>query len=230
MKAALISIKGNWAHFRKAETNNNPLTHDFITKTALVGMIGAVLGKERAEMRPLFPQLCEDLLYCVQINNVVQKQSWGFTLRSATNLYDKSPKPMEVIRNADYSVLLALKNERSYFLFEHFVSLITVEKTHFQPVLGLHNCPADLALLELGTLGEQQRGEFETYGFVSTEHQPTVQSLPRLNFDRIPTYQTDDFWNRPDAYMPVIYPSNQEALKSKGVFYEFNNQSQWFLI
>jgi CRISPR-associated protein Cas5 subtype I-B len=52
MKAALIDIKGNWAHFRKAETNNNPLTHDFITKTALVGLIGAVLGKEREDMSP----------------------------------------------------------------------------------------------------------------------------------------------------------------------------------
>ena len=62
MKGVLFELKGNWGHFRKPETNNNPLTHDFITKTALIGLVGAVLGKERDEMKELFPQLSEDLL------------------------------------------------------------------------------------------------------------------------------------------------------------------------
>ena len=61
MQGALLHIQGNWAQFRKPETNNTPLTHDFLTKTALIGLIGAVLGIERDEMRPLFPILCEDI-------------------------------------------------------------------------------------------------------------------------------------------------------------------------
>ena len=95
MRGFLFNIEGNWAHFKKPETNNNPLTHDFITKSALVGLIGAVLGIEREKMRPLFPQLCEDLLYGVQTVNPVKKESWGFTLRKAVNLFDKAPKQME---------------------------------------------------------------------------------------------------------------------------------------
>ena len=59
MKAIQIIVEGNWGHFKRPETNNNPLTHDFITKTALIGMIGAVLGYERAEMKDLFPQLSD---------------------------------------------------------------------------------------------------------------------------------------------------------------------------
>ncbi|MBK9744169.1 MAG: CRISPR-associated protein Cas5 [Saprospiraceae bacterium] len=54
MKAIQFEVKGNWAHFRKVEANLNPLTHDFITKTALFGMIGAVLGYDREKMRPTF--------------------------------------------------------------------------------------------------------------------------------------------------------------------------------
>ena len=46
MKGLQLNVEGNWAHFKKPETNNNPLTHDLITKTALIGMIGAVLGIE----------------------------------------------------------------------------------------------------------------------------------------------------------------------------------------
>ena len=83
MKGAILNIRGNWAHFKKPETNNNPLTHDFITKTALVGMMGAVLGIEREQMKSQFPLLTRGLLYGVQVVNPVKKISWGFTSRSA---------------------------------------------------------------------------------------------------------------------------------------------------
>lgn len=227
MKAALIDIKGNWAHFRKAETNNNPLTHDFITKTALVGLIGAVLGKEREEMRGLFPRLCDDLLYGVRVNNDVRKQSWGFTLRSASNLYDKAPKQMEFLRYPDFTVLLALKNEQSGELFDEFTWSVASGKARFQPVLGLHNCPADLHFVENGEISDQEEGEFETLGFLSSLHKP-ILPFPRLSFDRIPTYQTDDFWNLPQRYLPVVFPSNGLSVRASGVFYQFN-QSQWYL-
>lgn len=227
MKAALIDIKGNWAHFRKAETNNNPLTHDFITKTALVGMIGAVLGKERGEMRGLFPQLCDALLYGVRVNGDVQKQSWSFTLRSASNLFDKAPKQMEFLRHPDFTVLLALKNGQSGELFEEFVWSVASGKACFQPVLGLHNCPADLYFIEDGEVSIAQNGEFETQGFISSTHK-SILPIPRLNFDRIPTYQDDDFWNLPERYLPVVFPSKGQKVKANGVFHQFN-ETQWFL-
>jgi CRISPR-associated protein Cas5 subtype I-B len=56
MKGFQLEISGNWGHFKKPETNNNPLSHDFITKTAFIGMIGAVLGIERQEMKDYFPK------------------------------------------------------------------------------------------------------------------------------------------------------------------------------
>lgn len=227
MKAALINLKGNWAHFRKVETNNNPLTHDFITKTALVGLIGAVLGKERNDMKPLFPQLCDDLLYGVRVNKHVHKQSWGFTLRSASNLYDKAPKQMEFLRNPDFTVLLALRNERSADLFYEFTSAVKIGKAHFQPVFGIHNCPADLYFVESGEIGEQQNGEFETKGFIASSHKPLLPFV-RLSFDRIPTYQNDDFWNLPECYLSVVFPTNNQSVKAVGSYYQFNEE-QWYL-
>ena len=83
MKACQIMVSANWGHFKKPETNNNPLTHDLITKTALIGLIGAVLGIERKEMKAKFPELSENLLYSVQLLNRVRKVSCGFTSRTA---------------------------------------------------------------------------------------------------------------------------------------------------
>lgn len=73
MKGFQFKIDGNWAHFKKPDTNNNPLSHDLIPKTALIGMIGAVLGIEREKMKSLFPQLSEDLLYGVELLKPVKK-------------------------------------------------------------------------------------------------------------------------------------------------------------
>lgn len=96
MKGFQFKIDGDWAHFKKPETNNNPLSHDLIPKTALIGMIGAVLGIERKKMKFLFPQLSEDLLYGVELLKPVTKTSCGFTSHTAINpTAIKSPKAFE---------------------------------------------------------------------------------------------------------------------------------------
>lgn len=233
MKGVLIGITGNWAHFRKPETSNNPLSHDFITKTALIGLIGAVLGVERKEMKALFPQLSEDLLYGVQVRNAVRKQSWGFTNRSVSDAFSKAPKQMELIRDPSYYVLLGLKNERSANLFDQFVDHVKVQEAHFTPVLGLHNCPAELSFIQQGTIDFVLDGPFETKGFIEKEQLKLSGSF-RIGFERIPSFQNDDFWNLPDKYKQVVYPSEtetqQRSISATGPHYTFTDQSQWVLI
>ena len=231
MKAIKLEIKGNWAQFRKAETNNNPLSHDLITKTALVGLIGAVIGKERKEMKPLFPKLSDGLLYAVQINNEVIKQSWGFTLRSVNHCWDKSPKQMEFLKHPSYTVIVALKNNNCQTEFEQFSDFCKENKACFTPVLGLHNCPAEIEFIKSGEVIEKE-GEFETCGFLTDDYQPQMEELTnfRIGFDKIPTFQNDDFWNLPEHFKRIVYPSNGSTLKSKGKYFEFNNESKWCLI
>lgn len=232
MKGVRLNIKGNWAQFKRPETNNSPLSHDLLTKTAMIGMIGAILGKSREEMKPLFPILSEDLKYGVQINNSVKKQSWGFTFRFVDHAWNKSPKQMEFIRNPDYTVIICLKNERSIKLFDEFVSFCKEGKACFQPVLGLHNCPAEVVFEEEGNVEYVSEGSFETKGFITNKHTPEINDSTsfRLGFDKIPSFQNDDFWNPPSEYVSVIYPSANNTIKVKGEHYIFNNQTNWCLI
>jgi len=233
MKALQLTIEGNWGHFKKPETNNNPLTHDFITKTALVGMIGAVLGKDRDKMRFLFPQLCDDLLYGVQVLNPVRKESWGFTMRKAVNLFEKAPKHLEFLKQPKFIVAVALYDERSTDLFYEFVTSIKNSKAHYTPVLGLHNCPANLAYLSEGEFSEKRVGSFMAKCFVSNKHKLDLQSIKqfRVGLDKISTYQDNDFWNLPDRYVTIIYPSEgREISISNGEYYQYTNGEKWWLI
>ncbi len=241
MKGIKLKIYGNWAHFKKPETNNNPLSHDFITKTALIGLIGAVLGIERKPMKDVFPLLSENLKYGVCVRNAVQKQSWGFTLRSLNKIFDKytnsvvkAPKQMEFIKNPNYEIIIGIVDNpiaEAEKLFSDFVLAIKKGKAKYTPVLGLHNCPAEIEFCNEGILQYEKNGTFETKGFVSSKHQPEITEF-RLGFDKIPTYQNNDFWNLPEKYLQVVYPSQEQSLTVKGehYIYEHDNNYKWFLI
>jgi len=237
MDALLINISGNWGHFKKVDTNNNPLTHDIITKTALIGLIGAVNGIGRNEMKSLFPQLSEDLLYSVAVNNIVRKESWGFTLRSIKVNLEKSPWQFEVLKSPDFTVLVALQNDRSRDIFENFLQNTRRQNAFYNPTLGWANCPADIEFISSGVLSNKKVGSFLTKGFISKQHEIELFNDYdfRIGFDEIPTYQNEDFWNIPDKYIGIAYSCGGAYLKVKiGEYYDFtthnNEVSQWYLI
>jgi CRISPR-associated protein Cas5h len=238
MKGFLFDIRGNWAHYRKPETNNNPLTHDFITKTALLGLIGAVLGIERKEMAQLFPQLSEDFLYGVFVKATVKKESWAFTLRYVVDFFQKAPKQMEFLKNPENRVALALESERSARYFDAFQMAVQTQEARFTPILGLHNCPAELSFVAAGDFAPRN-GEFVTQSFITERHQLNASKLVgapdfakgfRIGAERIPTFQNDDFWNPPEKYVRVFYPSEGKEITASGDYFQFSDESQWALI
>ena len=233
MKGATVKIEGNWAHFKKPETNNNPLTHDFITKTAFIGLIGAVLGIEREAMRPLFPQLSEHLLYGVQMLEPVKKESWAFKLRYAANLYEKRPVQMEFLKNPRFLVAVALRNERSGEIFQNFLKSVENNEARFTPVLGLHNCPANLSLSAKGEFNENT-GDFKTKSFVTSDNHKLKDISQnadfRIGLDKIPTFQTEDFWNLPEKYEQILYPAPECELSVEGKYFQFTDGTNWVLL
>jgi CRISPR-associated protein Cas5h len=235
MKAIQIVIEGNWGHFKRPETNNNPLTHDFITKTGLIGLIGAVLGYDREDMKPIFPQLSDDLLYGVELINPVKKNSWGFTSRTAFKPWETgTPKYFEILKNPNFKVSIALNMERSKDIFDDFIEAIKKEEAVYTPVLGWHNCPANLSFLSEGNFKKiETNNAFDLKCFVSTKHKPILRGGTsfRVGFENIPTFQNDDFWNDPDRYEKVIYPDAGNSITVEGNYFEYSqNSEKWWLI
>lgn len=229
----LLDISGRWAHFKKPETNNNPLTHDFITKTALLGLMGAVLGVERKQMRALFPQWSDDLLYGVQINGVVKKESWSFTLRSVSKPNEKAPKPFEFLKEPHFTIALALRDERSRDAFDSFLQSIHEERACYTPVLGLHNCPAEIEWIGKQKFTEQN-GAYVTKGFAPRSNKLDKTHFNftqfRLGLEHIPTHQNSDFWNEPNRYVDVVYPSNDQTIAMEGEHFALENGEAWNLL
>ena len=240
MKGIIFNIEGNWGHFRKPETNNNPLTHDFITKTALVGLIGAVLGKNRKEMDELFPILTNGFIYGVQVLNDVKKFSFGFSSRKlggSSKGEQQSRKRMEILKDPNYKIALAVKDNKTEKYFDEFVFAVKNNIAGYTPVFGIHNCPANLeskSILE-GNFVEKEsvEDEFEIASFVALNYQELAKISQTKHFyigiDRIPTFQ-ENFYNPLDKYVSVAYPSNGNSVKAKGKYFEFDDKSKWALI
>ncbi len=224
MEFAKLRIKGHWAHFKKPETNNNPLTHDFITKSAMIGMIGAILGVDRERMGPLFPIFSEDLRYGVALENSVWKQSWAFTLRrfdpDKTRLEPSRPAPraFEFLREPQFIVILALTAARSEEHFRHFLNMVENSEAHYDPVLGLHNCPAEIELVSMGT-ASLSNGPFTTQGFIALDRQPKVDidGGLRIGFERLPSYQNTEMWNPPERYVEVVYTDVRPNMRKQPI-------------
>lgn len=238
MQAIQLSVSGPWGHFRRPETNRTPLTHDFITKTALIGMMGAILGIERDKMRGLFPQFSEDLLYGVGLRAPIKKETHGFIVRSAeypgrakaSGERKVTRRRYEFLRDPKFHVAVALRKERSASYLNEFRDYVAQGKAHFDPVLGWQNCPAHVDLLSEGEFSDAQEGEFTAQCFVSNDHVVNIEDAGfHVGIDRIPTYQ-EDFWNLPDRYQTIVYPFGDHALEASGEFFEYSEGGRWWLI
>ena len=222
-------LSGRWAQFRRPETNNTPLTHDFITKPALLGLGGALLGWERLLMREQFSILSDDLLYSVQLNRPVKKESWAFTLRNAAKQEEKSPRPMEFLRDPDFTIVIGLKNERSATFFDGIAEAIQNSEARYTPTLGLQNCPAELFWIEQGEIAASD-GPYRTSGFFLRNHRLLSLDRIQLGFDRIPSFQTSEWWNLPERRYEVAYSLTGESVEVDGPHYRFSGREGWCLI
>lgn len=229
MRVLKFDIKGDYGHFKIPYTNNNPLTHSLLTKTALIGMIGAVIGLDRKDMqdRKLFPLLSEGLKYSVKLNNFLNKVSislYMVNLESVAKNKDmwKAPKPVEHLMDPHYTVYLLLdtENEDLQEVFDRFKWHIENGYYVWRPTLGIKNCPCSITNIE-ETTTQQYNGEFATQGFVS-KVDGNYEGL--IYKDRLPTHQDQNWFNDPEKYVDVYFKDDKSHLQSSGTYYKFKEE------
>ena len=229
MKILKFRLKGDYGHFKIPYTNNNPLTHSFITKTALIGLMGAVLGIDRKEMRFIYPKLSAGLKYSIRLNSKLDKVSIGQYMFNFGNLSkserpNATPKPMEYLKNPDFTVFLLLVTDEKNVVefFNNFIEYIQNGYAVWNPTLGVANCPAQIESFEVGE-AKQLEGEYESYGFV--DKLLTNDFAGIIYTDRIPTQQNEEWFNDPDQYVKVKFADNGGLLRSSGIYYRYKDEN-----
>ena len=141
MKTIIFDLSGPIAHFRKFYTNSSSLSYLIPPRTALVGLIAAVLGIERDTYYGMFSE--EKLKIGVRLNRPVRRILQTLNYLKATSLNEwLNPKehtqiPFELLtadKGVSYRVYVAMPEMDE--LLEELGTRIREHRYYYTPYLG----------------------------------------------------------------------------------------------
>lgn len=143
-----FDIWGQYGHFKKIYTTTSPLTYSIPPRTALTGLIGAILGLDKTEYLGYFAK--KDAEVAVQVLNPVKK------VTLSENLIDtKTAGPMmnvikqrtqirvELLKDPRYRVYVRHSDQK---LMDRLIEYIEEHKSVYTPCLGLSEHIANFSM------------------------------------------------------------------------------------
>jgi len=147
-KVLAFDVWSEYAHFRKFFTTTSPLTFSLPPRTALCGLIGAILGFSKESYLRKFSK--KDAYFAIRLMNPVKK------IRFSENLIDtESSSTMNIIKQHTRIKFEFLKDPkyRVYFshsdpdLYESALEMISGHKCVYTPCLGISEHIANFAYI-----------------------------------------------------------------------------------
>lgn len=152
MSIVAFRLSGDYAHFSHPATIYSSLTYPVPPKTAIMGLLGAIIGKSD------YHEL--DIKYSVKVNHSIRKKSFVFNgIKNALssnmhikegyqNSSDKKQFYRELICNPSYTIYVDL-SKLDTKTSELITNNLREHKTVFTPYLGVNFCIADFEWIEI---------------------------------------------------------------------------------
>ena len=149
-KVLVFDLVGEYAHFRKYYTTTSPLTFLFPPRTAVLGLVGAILGYEKDTWVEKFaPEMCDVAVQIISPGRKgILKENWrkgtpkfskkGFSWGEIQNI---SQIPLEVLRDATFRVYFSHRDQK---IFSFLKGFIKEHKSKYTPYLGLSEFLCDI--------------------------------------------------------------------------------------
>lgn len=221
----IFDIRGEYGHFRKYNTTTSPLTYSIPTRTAIAGILGAILGMEREIRDGVYPEGAEPVQeffskersdMAVQIVRPVKKENIGFNLiNTKTSFYDltragRTQIEFELVKDVHYRIYLSMNDEQK---FEELSERILDKRHHFTPYLGLAQFTAQVDFVQRVTANEvSSNGEFVE--IITAVNMSKLQGEPPVEFKREFFYSANN--------MPIVMNRDREVLEYSEVLIEKN--------
>jgi CRISPR-associated protein Cas5h len=221
----IFDIRGEYGHFRKYNTTTSPLTYSIPTRTAIAGILGAILGMEREIRDGVYPEGAEPVQeffskersdMAVQIMRPVKKENIGFNLiNTKISFYELTRKSrtqieFELVKDVHYRIYLAMENTAK---FEELSERIQNKRHHFTPYLGLAQFTAQVDFVQRATANEvASNGEFTE--IVTAVNMSKLKGEPPVEFQREFFYSANN--------MPIAMSRDREVLEYSEVLIEKN--------
>ncbi len=233
----IFDVSSEYGHFRKYNTTTSPLTYSIPTRTAIAGMLGAVLGMERETGDGIFPQGVTPVQevfskknadIAVQILHPVKKENIAINLiNTKRSFFDltkagRTQIEFELLRDAKYRVFLSLNDKER---FRELKERIKNKRHHFTPYLGLAQFTANIDYVE-DTVAYQVNNNFSAFVEINTAvNLSKLGAKEPVAFDYSAMYSANNMpmeMNRNrevQEYSDVLIEKNGKPLKVKAEIY-----------
>ncbi len=224
----IFDISSEYGHFRKYNTTTSPLSYSIPTRTAIAGIMGAILGMEREledgvfkdgvmPVQEFFSKANCDI--AVQIINPVKKENIAINLVNTAgareHFYNLSKSgrtqiKFELVKNAKYRIFFALSNNDA--LFSKLAEKIKTKKHHFSPYLGLAQFTALIDFVDISTVKLMDNKNECFIDLISAVNLSKTKGKSPIEFDYSALYSANN--------MPIEMNRNREVQEYSEVLIE----------
>ena len=159
MNIVVFDIWSDYGHFRRGYTTTSPLTYPFPTRTALAGIIAAILGMERDSYYDVLGE--GNSLFALQILNPIKKVTMNQNLVDTKQGYflwdnggQRTQIPFEYLKDPHYRVFVWLRDAE---LFDKLCDFVRQRKTTFTLYMGITEHIAQFSPYRGGCLRAERR-------------------------------------------------------------------------
>lgn len=225
----IFDISSEYGHFRKYNTTTSPLTYSIPTRTAIAGVLGAILGMEREISDGVFPEGVipvqeffskQNSDIAVQIVNPVKKENVGINLiNTKTSFYDltkagRTQIEFELLKDLKYRIFVSLIENSD--VFHDLVERIKIKNHHFSPYLGLAQFTANIDFVEKTQAKLFENSKKEYIDIITAVNLSKIENENPIEFDYSAMYSANN--------MPIEMNRNREVQEYSEVLIEKNGQ------
>jgi CRISPR-associated protein Cas5h len=223
-ETALLDIWGDYAFFRRGYTTTSPLTYPFPTRTALSGLISAILGLERDSYYDTFSE--RNSAFALQIISPIRKirikqnlidTNTGFYLWN--NKGQRAQIPFEYIKEPKYRVYVSLEGK----LFDRLVSLLKEHESVYTPYLGISECIANFRYIGTFEANEQNTDgrEMEISSLIPNDKATRIKLEAGKRYGKITVPGFMDKTRVVRKFLSFIYEENGKTIEiTRGKFFQ----------
>jgi len=213
MRIVVFDLYGSYGHFRVPYTTSSPITFPVPPKTALYGIIGAILGYDKGSYLEIFSK--EHWAFAVSLRRSISKINIpeNFVNTKEAKMFAKMPKNkscrtqinMEFLKNPYFRIYVTSNNRDRLDKLE---LMLKEHKSVYTPVLGLSECLANFKFI----------GCFDSENKSCDDFVEICSILPLSETVKINFLQQDKKFLK--VHLPTEFNDRRELIESKDFLIE----------
>lgn len=223
----IFDISSEYGHFRKYNTTTSPLTYSIPTRTAIAGILGAILGMEREVADGVYPKGAipvqeffskKNSDIAIQILNPVKKENVAFNLiNTKTSFYDltragRTQIEFELLKEPKFRIYFAMESRPD--VVDELTERINHKRHHFSPYLGLAQFTTTVDFITRAEGEKKQNENGEWVEIITAVNLSKIKKEKPVEFDYTAMYSANN--------MPMEMNRNREVQEYSEILIEKN--------